>query len=66
MLEHMRSENVVVGKMLDLMNPLTVRMIGANVNRKTIENIEKAGLRIDQQKYLMTSIMRKIIISQNK
>ncbi|WP_242694643.1 class I SAM-dependent methyltransferase [Pseudogracilibacillus auburnensis] len=66
MLEHMRSENVVAGKILDLMNPLTVRIVGANVNRKTIENIEKAGLRIEQQKYLMTSIMRKIIISPNK
>jgi len=66
MLEHMRSNNIVVGKMLDLINPLTVRIVGANVNRKTIENIEKAGLKIEQQDYLMTSIMRKLIISPNK
>lgn len=66
MLEHMRSENGLAGKMLDLINPLTVRIVGANVNRKTIKNIEKAGLKIEQQNYLMTSIMRKLIISPNK
>src|SRR5690625_1072054 len=63
MLEHMRSENIVAGKMLDLINPLTVRIVGANVNRKTIENIEKAGLKIEQQSNLKTSIMRKLILS---
>src|SRR5690625_5496538 len=52
MLEHMRSENIVAGKMLDLINPLTIRIVGANVNRKTIENIEKAGLKIEQQSNL--------------
>jgi len=66
MLEHMRSENIVAGKMLDLINPLTVRIVGANVNRKTIENIEKAGLKIEQQSNLKTSIMRKLILSPNK
>src|SRR5699024_8031676 len=66
MLEHMRSENGLAGKMLDLINPLTVRIVGANVNRKTITNIEKAGFKIEQQDYLMTSIMRKLIISPNK
>ncbi|SRR5690625_1270587 len=66
MLEHMRSENGFAGKMLDLINPLTVRIVGANVNRKTIENIENAGLKIEKQDYLMTSIMRKLIISPNK
>ncbi|HLR42482.1 MAG TPA: hypothetical protein VK067_04455 [Pseudogracilibacillus sp.] len=66
MLEHMRSENGFAGKMLDLINPFTVRIVGANVNRKTIANIENAGLKIEKQDYLMTSIMRKLIISPNK
>jgi len=66
MLEHMQSDNIVAGKILDMINPLTVRIVGANVNRKTIENIEKAGLKIEQQDYLMTSIMRKLIISTHK
>ncbi|HLR52663.1 MAG TPA: class I SAM-dependent methyltransferase [Candidatus Avamphibacillus sp.] len=66
MLEHMRSENNFAGIILDLINPLTVRIIGANVNRNTIKNIEKAGLKIKKQNFLMTSIMRKIVISPNK
>ncbi len=66
MLEHMRSENSLAGIILDLINPLTVRIIGANVNRNTIKNIEKAGLKIEKQSFLMTSIMRKLVISPNK
>src|SRR5690625_5194779 len=46
MLEHMRSENVMFGKMLDLLNPLTVRLIGTNVNRATIKNIEQSGMTV--------------------
>src|SRR5699024_5078769 len=66
MLEHMRSESYFAGIILDLINPLTVRIIGANVHRNTIKNIENAGLNIEKQSFLMTSIMRKLIISPNK
>lgn len=65
-LEHMRSENPIAGKVLDLVNPLTVRIMGANVNRRTIENIEKAELTVEQESYLMTSIMRKLVLSPGK
>lgn len=66
MLEHMRSENPLVGKALDMVNPLTVRIMGANVNRKSIENIKKAGLKVEQESYLMTSIIRKLVLSPDK
>lgn len=66
MLEHMRSENEVIGKALDLVNPLASRISGTNVNRRTMENIEKAGLHIIEESYLRSSIMRKIILSPNK
>src|SRR5699024_12044622 len=49
MLEHMRSENIVAGEMLDLINPLTVRIVGANINRKKIRNIEKAVIKIEKK-----------------
>jgi len=45
MLEHVRSKNLLLGLLMDLLNPLVVRMIGANINRNTVENIEKAGFR---------------------
>lgn len=66
MLEHMRSENTFVGGVLDIINPLTIRLTGANVNRKTIESIEKAGLKVKCQRYLMTSIMRELTLTPNK
>jgi ubiquinone/menaquinone biosynthesis C-methylase UbiE len=44
LLEHMRSNNAVLGKIMDLMNPLVVRMSGANINRRTLENLRRAGV----------------------
>ena len=43
LLEHVRSSNPVMGKMMDLMNPIAVRMSGANINRRTVENVRGAG-----------------------
>jgi ubiquinone/menaquinone biosynthesis C-methylase UbiE len=45
LLEHVRSENAVLGKAMDLLNPLVVRMSGANINRRTLENLRLAGVR---------------------
>jgi ubiquinone/menaquinone biosynthesis C-methylase UbiE len=47
LLEHVRSENPVLGKIMDLLDPLTVRLIGPHINRRTVENISEAGLRIN-------------------
>ncbi|MCM3789001.1 class I SAM-dependent methyltransferase [Domibacillus indicus] len=62
MLEHMRSEHVVLGKLMDIINPIIVRMWGANINRKTIENIQAAGLKVKQEKQLMGSIVRELTL----
>ncbi|MBE0607864.1 MAG: class I SAM-dependent methyltransferase [Dehalococcoidia bacterium] len=43
LLEHVRSENPVVGKIMDALNPLVVRMAGANINRHTVDNVRAAG-----------------------
>jgi len=48
MLEHMRSEKPAVGKIMDLLNPLVVRIMGANINRRTVENVRLSGLEIVQ------------------
>jgi len=44
LMEHVRSENPVLGKVMDLLNPLMVRMSGANINRRTLENLRRAGV----------------------
>jgi ubiquinone/menaquinone biosynthesis C-methylase UbiE len=46
LLEHMRSPNRAVGFMMDLLNPIVVRIMGANINRHTVENAIAAGLTI--------------------
>lgn len=66
MLEHMRSENQVAGLAMDLLNPVTVRMWGANINRETMENIKAAGLSVIGEKRLMGSIMRRLELSPAK
>jgi ubiquinone/menaquinone biosynthesis C-methylase UbiE len=45
-LEHVRSENWFLGKMMDIFNPMVRSLIGPNINRSTVENIRKAGLNI--------------------
>ena len=47
LLEHMRSANPVLGALMDTVNPLVVRMMGANVNRRTVENVRASGLQIE-------------------
>ncbi|MBT2703502.1 class I SAM-dependent methyltransferase [Bacillus sp. ISL-35] len=66
MLEHMRSENQAAGLVMDLLNPVTVRMWGANINRETMANIKSAGLSVVGEERLMGSIMRRLLLSPNK
>jgi len=66
MLEHMRSENRFTGKILDIVNPLATFVSGVNVNRETVKNIENAGMTVHSERYLMTSIMRELIVIPNK
>jgi ubiquinone/menaquinone biosynthesis C-methylase UbiE len=43
LLEHVRSENRIAGKLMDLLNPIAVRLSGANINRRTVRNVGVAG-----------------------
>jgi len=60
MLEHVRSENPILGKVMDLVNPLVVGTFGANINRRTVENVQAAGLTIEKVD-LLSHIMRLIV-----
>lgn len=46
LLEHVRSEHPVWGKLMDCLNPLAVRLIGDNINRRTVDNVKLAGLQL--------------------
>jgi len=43
MLEHMRSEKPIVGKIMDWLNFIPLRLYGANINRRTLNNLRLAG-----------------------
>ncbi|WP_085505934.1 class I SAM-dependent methyltransferase [Thalassobacillus devorans] len=66
MLEHMRSDNEMIGKAMDVLNPIGLHIVGANINRKTMDNIKQAGLKVVKENYLMSSIMRRLILSPDK
>ncbi len=48
LLEHMRPADPKISHILDYLNPVVVRLMGANINRPTLTNIQKAGLIIER------------------
>ena len=46
LLEHVRLKNRILGWLMDRLNPLWVRLSGANINRDTVGNVAKAGFEI--------------------
>lgn len=46
LLEHVLSANRVLGWLMNAANPLVVRAMGANINRRTVENVVRAGLTV--------------------
>ena len=44
LLEHVRSENPILGWLMDILNPIALHMIGSNINRQTVKNMQNAGI----------------------
>lgn len=63
LLEHQRARSERVGKIMDLLNPFMVRMMGANINRRTVDNVRAAGLEIDRVEDLDKLGIFKLIIA---
>lgn len=64
LLEHMRSSNPALGVIMDWLNPVVVRMMGANINRRTVDNIRQAGLEIEQVEDLGKGGIFKMIVAR--
>jgi ubiquinone/menaquinone biosynthesis C-methylase UbiE len=58
LIEHMRPESFVLGLIFDVLNPMVVRMMGANINRRTTNNIRSAGWNIQLEEDLSSDIVR--------
>jgi len=64
MLEHVRGPGVL-GPVFDLLNPLAVRLSGANINRRTVENVQAAGFEIEQVESHALGIVKIIAARKN-
>jgi ubiquinone/menaquinone biosynthesis C-methylase UbiE len=58
LLEHMRPGNSTLGLIFDVFNPMIVRMMGANINRQTVNHIRQAGWKIQKEENLSSDIVR--------
>lgn len=43
LLEHVRSQKKIAGKIMDILNPISYRLYGDNINRRTYDNLIEAG-----------------------
>ena len=62
--EHVRPRNPVLGKLADLVSPLTRRLFGPELNRRTERNIEAAGLQITEVR--RHGVWREIVASRGE
>jgi phosphatidylethanolamine/phosphatidyl-N-methylethanolamine N-methyltransferase len=46
LLEHVRLGNRLLGWLMDRLNPFFVRLSGANINRDTVANVQRAGFQV--------------------
>lgn len=60
LLEHVLSSKALLRPLMCLVNPLVVRMSGANINRETISNVGRAGFAIQQVENLWGDIVKVI------
>jgi len=62
MLEHMRTEKEPWGKLMDFLNWIGLYTWGANINRRIMKNIEKAGLKVVEVEELWFDVVKEIIL----
>jgi ubiquinone/menaquinone biosynthesis C-methylase UbiE len=64
LLEHVRIDWPVIGLLMDVLNPVFVNLMGPHINRRTVENVEKAGLLIESIEHHGPMQMVKMIIAR--
>ena len=66
MLEHVRSSGRITGKLMDWFNFIPVNIWGANINRRTVDNLKKAGFTEIKVTPLWKDIVKLIEVENNK
>lgn len=60
LLEHVLSDNRVIAWLMNLVNPVLARLMGPNINRRTVENVARSGLIVEQVTDLAAGIFKLI------
>jgi len=61
LLEHVRSENRLLGWIMDVLNPVSLHLVGSNINRRTVENVRAAGIDIRHVEDITSKIVKLIL-----
>lgn len=61
LLEHVRSENLLLGWLMDILNPVSLHIVGSNINRRTVENVRAAGIDIQHVEDYTSKIIKLIV-----
>ncbi len=65
LLEHVRVNRPIVGQLMDLLDPVVLRLMGPHISRRTAENVAKAGLETERVEELTAGGLVKLIIARS-
>jgi len=66
LLEHVLSANRILAFLMNLVNPIVVRAMGPNINRKTVGNVANSGLKVEKVTDLAVGIFKLIEARKEK
>lgn len=61
LLEHVRIDRPIVGPLMDLLDPLSVALIGTHINRRTVDNARLAGLHVERVENISGDLVKLIV-----
>ena len=64
LLDHVRIDKPIIGNVMDLFDPIVSRLWGAHINRRTVENVKRAELEIENVEHLGPMRMVKLIVAK--
>lgn len=64
LLEHMRADHPLLGRVMDWLDPIVVRLLGPHINRRTVANVTAAGLHIENIDNLTPSGIFRLITAR--
>jgi ubiquinone/menaquinone biosynthesis C-methylase UbiE len=64
MVEHMRSPNEALGKIMDVLDPVIVRLWGAHIARRTVRNIQASPIQVKRIEDLALGGIVKLIVGR--